>query len=144
MSETNFTPPAGADYFAKLAQFPEYAANAAASIAANGELQNNQAKVNFDGMCAKWLDNVLNHGLAAAGPKPIAPNAIVTKTHEDDAGVWVWPEQGGPVGVCPDPDTSNVHPSVGSGKSAPAPDRTDLILALLQQMSAQLAKLAAK
>lgn len=137
MTDSTFTPPAGADYFQKLAQFPEYATAAASAITGNNDTANAQALQNFQGLCAKWLDNVLNHGLQLAGPKPIAPNAIVTKTYETADAIWVWEEQGAPVGVCPDPAPVNSSASI---VSKPAADRTDLILALLQQILAKLAK----
>jgi hypothetical protein len=137
VTDSTFTPPAGADYFQKLAQFPEYATAAAAAIKSNNDTANAQALQNFQGLCAKWQDNVLNHGVALAGPKPIAPNAIVTMAHVSDDGIWVWEEQGTPVGVCPDPLPTTPSASI---VSKPAADRTDLMLALLQQILAKLAK----
>lgn len=137
MSDTT-TAPASATYFTKLAQFPEYALKNVAAVKLNNDTANANAKGNFDILCNTWLASASNHGLAVAGPKPIAPLAIVTHTLEDEGGIYVWQTDGDPVGVCPDPST----PTVASGSliaKAP-PGDLDIIKAMLQQILANQAK----
>lgn len=143
MSPTTATPPAGASYFPKLAQFPEYARSAAAEIAAVNDDLNSQAKNNFEGLCSKWLDTVLNRGLAFAGPKPVAALAIVTRSLEDEDGIYVWKEIGDPLGVCPDPPNNGAMVK-GSMVSKAPPSQLDLIQAMLQQVLTNQAAAARK
>ncbi len=125
----------------RLARFPEAMQQGIDGDQKVIDIQNRSNKVNFDQLCKNWLDeNAHNRDMKLPlTAKPIAPATLVQRyllvmapvqPSADDAtiavtpagptdapaGVYVWQENGDPVGVCPD-----LPPAVVTVKAVPEP-----------------------
>lgn len=142
----------GANYYPRLAGYPEYAATQVAAIGRQLDGQNRNAKAIFDGAVAQWLSEAggaQDRG-APIPPKPVAPALAMLETYETAAGVWQWQTDGPPVGVCPDlpPSHMAVNTGIAEVRSVdPVAVLTQMMgqaLGDLQRIKQALAALAAK